>query len=319
MQFDLNRIRKLKQGVTPYGSAPHKPILLLAVLEQFEEGELNLNWIEPSAELMTRFQDIWHLLVSTQHIPTFALPFYHLQGEKNNLWTLIPFPEKKIPLTKSKSIKSYSALVDTVAGAKLDTDFYAALMNPLSREEIKQAIFKTYFPDIHIPEKKANRYSEKIQSEIFYDPAENYARKVKKKFSELKPEEVEQEIVIRSTQFKKAIVQIYKGKCAISGLDIRFAKNVNLVDACHIIPFSESFDDTIRNGIALSPTFHRAFDRGLISISDNYTTLIHKNVKDHSSNYGLQEFHNKTILLPDNSEYYPEQSRLEEHRRRFGF
>lgn len=32
-----------------------------------------------------------------------------------------------------------------------------------------------------------------------------------------------------------------------------------MVDACHVIPFAESFDDTITNGLALAPTLHRIY------------------------------------------------------------
>jgi putative restriction endonuclease len=50
--------------------------------------------------------------------------------------------------------------------------------------------------------------------------------------------------------------------------------NVTMVDACHIVPFSISYDDTITNGLALCPNLHRAFDRGLIAISDDYRVVV---------------------------------------------
>ncbi|WP_201288840.1 HNH endonuclease signature motif containing protein [Polaribacter septentrionalilitoris] len=40
-----------------------------------------------------------------------------------------------------------------------------------------------------------------------------------------------------------------------------------MIDACHIVPFSISNDDTIPIGISLSPNLYRAFDRGLITIN----------------------------------------------------
>jgi putative restriction endonuclease len=63
---------------------------------------------------------------------------------------------------------------------------------------------------------------------------------------------------------------------AITDLKIHFSTSVSMVDACHIVLFAETHDDTISNGIALSPTIHRAFDRGLLSISDDYRVLVHK-------------------------------------------
>ena len=50
-------------------------------------------------------------------------------------------------------------------------------------------------------------------------------------------------------------------------------RDVQMIDACHIVPFSERHDDTIRNGLSLSPNFHRAFDRFLITIDKDFRVL----------------------------------------------
>ena len=50
---------------------------------------------------------------------------------------------------------------------------------------------------------------------------------------------------------------------------------LRLVEAAHILPVSETGSiDNVRNGIALSPTYHRAFDSGLIYLTDDYTMRI---------------------------------------------
>ncbi|MCT4623233.1 MAG: HNH endonuclease [Schleiferiaceae bacterium] len=89
--------------------------------------------------------------------------------------------------------------------------------------------------------------------------------------------------------------------------------------ACHITPFAESYNDSIRNGIALSPTFHRAFDRGLIALSDNYRVKVHPTLKDYSPEMGIKANENKEIILPNESRFYPSIKNLEQHRQRFGF
>jgi len=48
----------------------------------------------------------------------------------------------------------------------------------------------------------------------------------------------------------------------------------SMIDACHIIPFKVSGDDRVTNGIALCPNLHRAFDRGLISVGDDFKILV---------------------------------------------
>lgn len=47
-----------------------------------------------------------------------------------------------------------------------------------------------------------------------------------------------------------------------------------MIDACHIVPFSQPYDDTIGNGLALCSDLQRAFDRGLIVIDENYKIIV---------------------------------------------
>lgn len=96
--------------------------------------------------------------------------------------------------------------------------------------------------------------------------------------------------------------------------------NISMIDACHIVPFSEAYDDTLTNGIALSPNLHRAFDRGLISISDDYKVLIKKNfIENSKSVFNLAQFENQKILLPKHETYFPSLENLKHHRKRFNF
>lgn len=87
-----------------------------------------------------------------------------------------------------------------------------------------------------------------------------------------------------------------------------------MIDACHIIPFSESYDDTIKNGIALCPNLHRAFDRGLISIDDNYKVIVSKKFIESKSSYLLRQFEGKMILLPTEKKFHPSIENLSQHR-----
>jgi putative restriction endonuclease len=57
----------------------------------------------------------------------------------------------------------------------------------------------------------------------------------------------------------------YGNRCAVARVQLR------LVDAAHILPVgAEGSADHVRNGIALSPTYHRAFDAGLIYLADQH-------------------------------------------------
>ncbi|MBE7385404.1 MAG: hypothetical protein F6J95_028895 [Leptolyngbya sp. SIO1E4] len=63
------------------GVAPHKPILLLAMIDLFEQGNLYRNEIYLSPELTANFLKFWHRFVSSDHYSNIALPFFHLTGE----------------------------------------------------------------------------------------------------------------------------------------------------------------------------------------------------------------------------------------------
>lgn len=94
--------------------------------------------------------------------------------------------------------------------------------------------------------------------------------------------------------------------------------NLSLIDARHIVPFSEGKDDTLINGIALCPNLHRAFDRGLISISDVYRVLVNNNfIENIDSPFNIRQFEGKQISLPLDHSKHPSLENLELHRRRF--
>lgn len=95
-------------------------------------------------------------------------------------------------------------------------------------------------------------------------------------------------------------------------------QSIQMIDACHIVPFSESGDDTISNGISLCPNLHRAFDRGLISINDNYTVIV-KHFQEATNLYSIRQFEGRKILLPENKMFYPSIENIRSHRIRFNF
>jgi putative restriction endonuclease len=85
------------------------------------------------------------------------------------------------------------------------------------------------------------------------------------------------------------------------------------------VPWADSFNDTITNGIALCPNMHRAFDRGLISISDDLTVLVAADLRENESSHAITPFAGKPLLLPAQREHWPARENLSRHRERFRF
>jgi len=320
MEALVQQITSLRRALTKFGPAPHKPVLLLAILESFDKGEIDRNWIGINEALLTRFYDLWHLLVNTRNTPNFSLTFFHLGNERRGLWNLNAIPGKTIITTHKFSYKSIKLLKETFLGAQLSKEFYLAIKSRLNRDTLKSALLNTYFPDSSVRKSEsAERYSKKIENQILFDTAENYAGDIIRYDHEESIESKEEELILRNYIFRKAVLEKYNNQCAITGLKIESPEEELLVDACHIVPFAQTSDDSILNGIALTPTLHRAFDNGLIAISDNYKILVHRKLKDFNTASGIRQYADKTLLLPTEKEFYPSVKRLSEHRVRFGY
>lgn len=92
---------------------------------------------------------------------------------------------------------------------------------------------------------------------------------------------VERAIITQITQrpfrdraFSAAVKTAYVDTCAITGMKIINGGGRSEVQAAHIRPVADSGPDSVRNGLALSGTVHWMFDRGLLSIDEDYSILV---------------------------------------------
>jgi len=289
--------------------APHKPILLLAVINGIEQREIQENKIRITPQLVAAFKDLWHRLVhNTAFTANFALPFYHLKSD--GFWHLHTCIGREVLLTTSHSLKSFAQLKEVIDYASLNEDLYHLLINPHTRAVLRQTLLSAYFP--HANNLSAsNELITTIIHQILYEEPAVYKTKAAS-FDE-------EEIFIRGGVFKKEIPKIYNYTCCISGMRIIADKEMQMIDACHIVPFSESGDDTIGNGLSLCPNLHRAFDRGLIAISDEYRVLVKPFYEADKNVYSIKQFEGKKILLPKEKVYHPLITNFAKHRQRFEF
>ena len=116
----------------------------------------------------------------------------------------------------------------------------------------------------------------------------------------------------RDRAFKYAVRAAYDNRCALTGLRLINGGGRPEVEAAHIKPVADDGPDTVRNGLALSGTVHWMFDRGLISIGDDYKILVAKNrVPDNAIRLLNQ---NGMVNLPKDQTLYPNAHYLKFHR-----
>lgn len=317
LQKYVRKFGKLNQGTTKYGPAPHKPVLLLAVMQGMEEGWISQNRIELSPELVGTFKAIWSGLVKTDHSPIIAQPFFHMRGEK--FWHLVPNPGYEKWGSATKNCKAIGVLHRAVAHIQLDPDLYMLLMSPAHREILKHTLLETYFPNAEVASLTSSSYLNQVTGQILSESSVAYQSEMQLLQDKLDKEGYEEEVFVRGGVFKRQIPLLYNNTCCISGLQVVTNINASLIDACHIVPFSQSHDDTITNGLALCPTLHRAFDRGLVAINpDGYRVMVSKRLAEPvTSTYSICQFEGKKIKRPDNEKYHPGKDNLYRHLERF--
>lgn len=310
----IKAFQKLRVDRSHGSPAPHKPILLLSILQAVKAGQINDNKIFISPELIASFKANWSQLVTSRHDCRLALPFFHLRSE--GFWTLIARQGNDSQLLLASSISSINQLDSLVEYALLDEALFALMRSEEGNALLQAVLLQTWFPgrqeDMTAMVLEYQSHLMEVAHKILYEPAAAY----KKEIAQLLAQKNEEEIFFRGSLFKKEIPRMYNYACCISGLRVASLPDLSMIDACHIRPFSESHDDTITNGLSLCPNLHRAFDRGLISISNEYRVLVSSAFTENETPYGIKQFEGKAIALPHNQAQWPLVENLEWHRER---
>lgn len=300
---------RLKRGGTKYGAAPHKPILLLSIIELIEKELVSNNQIWVDAQLVGTFKENWLLLVTTAHQEDFTQPFFYLQNDKaegQGFWFLQPMPGCQI----NAHIKSVSVLAKVCKYVFVAQDLWLLLNDAVSRNFLRQVLLNCYFPVTQTHLANAKQQGQGYlndqtldllsESEVTYRHISKYT---------------EEDVFVRNGLFKRLVPRLYQQQCSFTGMSLSSLYKHNFIDACHIVPFSHSYNDKVSNGIALCPNMHRAFDRGLLSIDENYQILVSEQLtEDIAHPYALTRLKGRQILLPQERNHYPVQEALAWHR-----
>jgi putative restriction endonuclease len=306
----LTRLTKLRVDFQKVNGgrleSPYKPALLLAVLEGVEEQTIRDNRIEITPELITAFKAYCQLLSPGPEYAAspFQLPFFHLQSSR--FWHLHARPGRELVLTSSKSVRSFGHLRDVIAYASVDEALWDLLMQPVAREEIRQALLARYFPltQHYFRPRAGQEKLDDLGRQMLEEPTAVYRRAV--------DVADEAEVLVRSAVFGREVLRAYQSTCAVSGLQLLSTTGAApLLDACHIVPWSVSHDDTIGNGLALCPNLHRAFDRHLFWVDADYRVRVAEGFGELGGHdYGVQRFNGQQLRLPKVRAWWPRMENL---------
>ena len=307
LQHYVQKMKRLRVDKA-HGAAPHKPLLLLAVIELIEQGQIHENKITLSPELAETFLKYWSKVVTNRR-PDITLPFFHLKSE--GFWHFHANAGYEKALSVASRIRSVSQFRKVVMYVSLDTDLFVLLTNPHDREVIRQTLIRFYLPDF-----KQDIENLLTEGEQIKEHRQELLRQVENAFSTENPiEPVQAETPIRKAAFRQAIMVMYNYTCAVCRLRVLTMDGESVTEAAHIIPFSISGNDDVRNGISLCQLHHWAFDRGLISLGKTYKVIVSEFMSEQGPReWLLSELRDKSIFLPEHDQLYPAQDALAWHR-----
>lgn len=108
--------------------------------------------------------------------------------------------------------------------------------------------------------------------------------------------------------FRFRLIDTY-GQCAVTQ-----EHSIPVLDAAHIIPYSEGGSHDISNGLLLRADIHRLYDDGYVTVTPDHTfkvsDALHEDFSNGKHYYGMQ---GTKIWMPSSPELQPKRENLEYH------
>jgi putative restriction endonuclease len=160
------------------GGAPHKPILLISLIQAYQNGLYTTSEIQILPELVGLFKSNWQSLVETNHQCLFTLPFYHMSTEP--FWKLIPNRGCELWIKSKSPMRSFSNLTTAVKYAKVDEKLKELLLKKEESNILLHILLDKYFPkanssDLSTPD---HSYLTEIKTQILQESRQTYQERL---------------------------------------------------------------------------------------------------------------------------------------------
>jgi putative restriction endonuclease len=248
----VDRLYNLNVGVLGKGATrherPHKPLMLLAVLDLIADGHATPERIPWCPVLREKFGLYFNAVRQRDDKNSPENPFFYLHSD--GFWSALRCADGPV-----RALDGPPTVADAKRGevfARIFAGFEHFVVTPMARTRIRDALISRYFPSARVS----------IES-VCSEPANNREDTIEGSIIAAREKE---EAFGRSPAFRRKILEIYDWQCAACGLRIKLPDSQHtIVDAAHLVPFSESRNDHPSNGLALCKNHHWAMDRHLIA------------------------------------------------------
>jgi putative restriction endonuclease len=290
----LERLYNLRRDKRGSHERPHKPVLLLAILDLLDHGLVTRNEFPLNPDLTKTFKHYFEVVRQGDDQPTIENPFYHLSGD--GFWQLVPKPGERPLYEPGNASRAPTITALRQIYGRFDDALWAAFLTDAhSRHLLREALIARYFPE------KRDQLAA-IAGEQPAAPKEDALR---------------EQLPGRDAAFRTTILDLYDHTCAACGLRVKLQDGFSLMDAAHIIPFRLSRNDKPDNGLALCPNHHRAMDELLIApcphpdLKAGIWRLSKRLDERRDSRKDLISLRGKPVLEPTEPKFYPARKSLE--------
>lgn len=268
--------------------APHKPLLLLCIIDMAEAGELDPPLLFKTPGLRLRFDSYYAICQPRwKNAIKLDLPFHHLSTQ--GFWQ---------PLTQEGTPSRGEGSTHHV---RLKDELIADLTDAKRRDQIRRLLVETWFPEAE-------------QRALYVAFGWSSAKLKQIEWTEAADAEVE--ATGRDANFRVSVVTQYQFTCALTGYGLHTQNGYALVEAAHVHQFAKSHNNNPDNGLALTRDAHWMFDRGLWTISDKQRILVADEIFEE---WGpeiewLKARHNQAVVFKENTRLRPAAKHLSWHR-----
>lgn len=302
LQQYCDRFQSLRTDQHEGRPRPHKACMLLAVLSLADNGQLVENRIIYGPELLELFKRYFNVVKGPTDQCTPWNPFFYLRGER--FWHLTAPTGKEV---SPGAARSGATLIASVAYASLDDDLFTLIAQPASREVLRQAIIDRYF-------------SVQRQNLLALSGEERQIGMVRETWRDhgyqASPDETT--TTARDAAFARTVKKAYDYRCAACGLRFLYDE-ITIIDAAHLIPFSETRDDSPQNGMALCKNHHWLMDCQLIAPGpargkayDDLRWHIRDGMNERiEGQREVMRLRNKTVILPSDFHLQPKREAVD--------
>ena len=290
----LDRLANLRKDASR-GVAPHKPLLLLVVLDLFETGKISGGQFCRDGELAFRFNAYWALgAPGRRSRPEVMLPFFHTRSD--GFWT---------PCETDGRVAEARELARI---ARLDPGFLDCLGNDTFRRAAREKIIGTHF---HGETRSALADFVGIPTPEGAAPPGTGEGKGQDTSASSR----------RDARFAFQVLPAYNFTCALTGYRMVAEDGTTVLDAAHIQRFRSGGPNVVQNGLALSKTAHWLFDRGIWSVDERYHVLVKSRAFEEAGEEALRikTRDGTRIVLPQREDSWPAQEFLAWHRQEHRF